>query len=236
MIFRQLFDPALSAMTYLIADPASREAVVIDPLRYQATMILALLAEHRLHLQYALRTHVHRPHLVECRELCMHTGARFMIGARNAPDIEGDRLREDEQLSFGNETLAVIETPGHTPGCVTYRWRDRIFCGDLLELGGCGQTEDETDPGAMYDSVRQRIFGLPGETLIFPGHDYSGRTVSTVAEERVRNTLFAGLSRDAFMDALRRIERRPTISTLEFESASFLHARSHPAQGESART
>ena len=233
MIFKQLFDPALSAMTYLIADPASREAIVIDPLKYQATMILALLAEHRLRLKYALRTHVHRPHLVECSELCARTGARFMIGARNAPDIAGDRLREGDVLGFGGETLTVIETPGHTPGCVTYLWRDRIFCGDLLELGGCGQTEDETDPGAMYDSVRQRIFSLPGETLIFPGHDYAGRTVSTVAEERVRNTLFAGLARDAFMDAVRRIERRPTISPQEFASASSLHARTHPA--ESAR-
>ena len=105
-----------------------------------------------------------------------------------------------------------MPTPGHTPGCVSYHWRDRIFCGDVLELGGCGQAVDETDAGAMYDSVRKRIYGLPGETLVFPGHDYSGRTVSTVAEERQRNTVFCELSRDRFIEHLARVEKRPRLA------------------------
>ena len=124
-------------------------------------------------------------------------------------------------LSFGNESIAVIETPGHTPGCITYAWRDRIFCGDALELGGCGQAVDETNAGAMYDSVRGRIFSLPGDTLIYPGHDYTGRTVSTVAEERQRNIAFSGLTRDRFIEHLERVEKRPVLrehdSTTSFE-------------------
>ena len=211
MIFRQLFDPAQSAMTYLIGDPVSGEAVVIDPLKYQATLILALLAEHRLRLKYVLRTHVHRPDRTDCGDLCPHTGAIFVVGAHNAPDIPGARVGGGDVLSFGNESIGVIETPGHTPGCVTYAWRDRIFCGDALEIGGCGQAVDETNAGTMYDSVRTRIFNLPGDTLIYPGHDYTGRTVSTVAEERQRNTVFSGLTRDRFIEHLERVEKRPVL-------------------------
>lgn len=211
VIFRQLFNPADSAMTYMIGDPASGEAVVIDPLKYQATMIRALLAEHRLHLKYVLRTHVHLPNRTDCGDLCPLTGARFVIGRHNDTDIAGERVGDGDVLRFGDESIAVIETPGHTPGCVSYRWLDRIFCGDVLELGGCGQAVDETDAGRMYDSVRQRIYSLPGETLIFPGHDYAGRTVSTVAEERQRNTAFAGLTRDRFIEHLALVEKRSVL-------------------------
>ena len=211
MIFRQLFEPALSAMTYLIGDPVSAEAVVIDPIKYQATLIQALLAEHQLRLKYILRTHVHRANTTECGDLCSRTGAHFIIGASNPVDYPGERVYEGNVLAFGHEFLDAIETPGHTPGCVTYRWRDRIFCGDTLEIGGCGPSEDETNAGTMYDSVRNQIFSLPSETLIFPGHDYSGRTVSTVAEERLQNTAFSSLSRDRFIEHLSRLKQRPSL-------------------------
>jgi glyoxylase-like metal-dependent hydrolase (beta-lactamase superfamily II) len=79
-------------------------------------------------------------------------------------------------------------------------WQDRIFCGDALELGGCGQVENgECDPGRLYDSVMNRLFVLPDETLVFPGHDFHGRTVSTIGEERRCNPFFAARSRDAFL-------------------------------------
>ena len=199
MIFRQLFDPERSAMTYLIGDPVSKEAVVVDPLRCQATLLQALLAEQGLRLKYVLRTHVHRPDTIDCGDLCTLTDARYVIGAANAGDLPGERVREGDQLRFGDESLAVIENPGHTPGCVTYLWRDRIFCGDLLEIGGCASPVAETHAGALYDSVRNRIFVLQGETFIFPGHDHARRTVSTIAEERQTNTAFSSLSRDAFI-------------------------------------
>ena len=82
----------------------------------------------------------------------------------------------------------------------------------MLELGGCGQAVDETDAGLMYDSVRKRIYSLPGETLVFPGHDYAGRTVSTVAEERQRNAAFTGLARDRFIEHMAHLEKRPVLA------------------------
>ena len=196
-------------MTYLLGDPVSKDAVVIDPLRCQATLLQALLAEQGLRLKYVLRTHVHRPDTIDCGDLCAQSGARYVIGAANAGDLPGERVREGDQLRFGQELLSVIETPGHTPGCVTYLWCDRIFCGDLLEIGGCAPTVEETNAGALYDSVRNRIFVLRGETLVFPGHDHAMRTVSTVAEERMTNTAFSGLSRDAFIQHIQQRERCP---------------------------
>ena len=111
MIFRQLFNPADSAMTYLIGDPASGEAVVIDPLKYQATLIRALLAEHHLRLKYVLRTHVHAPNRVDCGNLCPHTGAQFVIGRHNDSSLAGERVADGDVLRFGDESIAVIETP-----------------------------------------------------------------------------------------------------------------------------
>ena len=212
MIFRQLFNPADSAMTYLIGDPVSGEAVVIDPLKYQATLIRALLAEHHLRLKYVLRTHVHAPNRVDCGDLCPHTGAHFVIGRHNDPTLAGDRVADGDVLRFGDESIAVIETPGHTPGCVTYHWRDRIFCGDVLELGGWRQAGEGNPPGLMCERRRQRIYILPGETLVFPGHDYAGRTVSTVAEERQRNAAFTGLARDRFIEHMAHLEKRPVLA------------------------
>jgi len=209
MIFRQLLDPESCTLTYLIADPDSREAMVIDPLGSQVMLLQAIIAEQGCRLKFVLRTHVHRPRRIDDAGLCAGTDARYVIGRHNAAEIAADRVNEGEYLSLGNERIKVIETPGHTPGCVSYLWRDRIFCGDVMEIGGCGQAEDETEPGVMYDSVINKLFSLADETLIFPCHDYSGRTVSTVAEERKRNTAFSGVSRDLFIARMREVAKRP---------------------------
>ena len=209
MMFLQLFDTDTCVLTYLIADPNSKQAVVIDPLPTQATLLLALLADYGCQLKYVLRTHVHRPNRIDCAGLCPRTGAIYLVGKHNGADIPGERVTESDVIHFGDQQITVLETPGHTPGCISFFWRDRIFCGDVLEIGGCGQAQDETDPGAMYDSVTQKLFPLPDETLVFPCHDYTGRTVSTIAEERKRNLAFASVSRDQFIALMPIREKRP---------------------------
>jgi glyoxylase-like metal-dependent hydrolase (beta-lactamase superfamily II) len=199
MIFRQLFEPGSCALTYLIGCTDSREALVIDPRKSQFTLLLALVAEHQLKLKFILRTHVHQPDTTGIQELCTQTGAECLIGAGNALNTKGLRLCNNEEIQFGSERVIALATPGHTPGCISYVWRDRVFCGDVMEIGGCGQIDDETNLGDMFDSVRNIIFKQPDEMLIFPGHDYAGRTVSTVAEERRNNIAFSGISRDSFI-------------------------------------
>lgn len=211
ILFHQFFDQTSSTLTYLLADPLSGDAVIIDSVKEHLGAYLTFLQEQELQLAWVLETHVHADHVTGAAGLREMTGARSAVSAVGGVLCADRQLIDGDTIVFGSEVIRVIPTPGHTPGCVTYHWRDRIFCGDVLELGGCGQAVDETDAGLMYDSVRKRIYSLPGETLVFPGHDYAGRTVSTVAEERQRNTVFSGLTRDRFIEHLERVEKRPVL-------------------------
>ncbi len=223
MYFRQFFDPCSAAMSYLIADPSSGQAVLIDPNPdpCQALVFKALLAERRLELALVLLTHAHGPALDGLAD--PYPGTVVLAGA--VPNA-GDGFRQaidGEMLHFGNEAIRVIATPGHTPASVSYLWHDRLFCGDALELGGCTRAETgEGDPGRLYDSVVTRLFVLSDEVLVFPGHDFHGRTVSTIGEERRRNPYFLARSRDAFVAAFR-ARQQEALARPAFVGAAPLH-------------
>lgn len=198
MYFRQLFSSESSALTYLLADPRHRDAVVIDPQPRQDEILLALLAERDLRLNLVLRTHLHAAESHPCDALCRHTGAELVVGAAATCPEAQRKVRHGDTLVFGDEVLRVLATPGHTPESVSYLWRDRLFCGDALAIRACSPADDPgCDPGCMYDSVTRRLFLLPDETLVFPGHRIDGRMVSTIAEERLHNPYY-NHSRDVF--------------------------------------
>jgi len=199
--FRQIFDPASQAFTYLLGDTRSGLAVVIDPGSEATTMpLLAMLAELGLSLHYVLQTHVHGTDPDHAAGLGERTGARAVAGGEVRAGRARKGVRHDETIAFGNEAIRVIGTPGHTPCSVSYLWNDRVFTGDSLLIEECGRTDlPGGDAAALYDSITRRLFVLPGETLVFPGHDSRGRTVSTIAEQRERNPAIAGLSRDEFI-------------------------------------
>jgi glyoxylase-like metal-dependent hydrolase (beta-lactamase superfamily II) len=197
--FRQIFEPRTFAFTYLLGDD-SGAAVVIDAGSERTTLpVLAMLAELNLRLDYLLQTHVHDDEPNDAAVLKDRTGARVV--ASEAFSASADiSVRHGAAITFGSERIHVIGTPGHTPGCLSYLWRDRVFTGDALLIGSCGRTGlTGEDPAALYDSITHRLFVLPGETLVFPGHARHGRTVSTIAEERERNPAIAGCSRDEFI-------------------------------------
>ena len=200
-IFRQLFDARSHAFMYLLGDRASGEAVAIDvvppPTLHSA---FGLLAELDLHARYLLLTHAHRATLPLANTFVERSGARVAGSPVDAPTLVEHALEHGAQVDFGPEHVDVIATPGHTLGSASYLWRDRLFTGDALLIGGCGRPQHPAvDPARLYDSVVHRLFSLPGETLVFPGHDHCGRTVSTVAEERETNPAFAHRSRDEFI-------------------------------------
>jgi len=203
-MFRQLFDPVSSTYTYLLACDRSREAVLIDPVMEQRERDLALLGELRLAPRWLLDTHVHADHVTSVSKLkqALPPGAQPTIAVGLACEADGYEypLIDGERLVFGDEYLEVIATPGHTPGSMSFLWRDRIFTGDALLIGGCGRTDFQGgDPGHLYDAITQRLFTLPGETLVYPGHDYRGRRVSCIAEERETNARLAGKTREEFV-------------------------------------
>lgn len=198
--FRQLFDTDSSTYTYLLGDMTTHEAVLIDPVKEHVALYLSLLDEQGLKLRSVLETHVHADHITGAALLREHTGAKVMLSRHGGVECADVHLQQGDTVGFGNESIAVLETPGHTAGCTSYLWRDRLFTGDALMVGTCGRTDFQGgDAGTLYDSITQKIWPLAGETLIYPGHDYQHKHVSSVEQERESNTRLTGKSRDEFI-------------------------------------
>jgi len=193
MIFRQLFEPTSSTYTYLLGCPRTRLAVLVDPVLETVDRDVAVLAEHDLTLRYTLETHLHADHVTGGGALADRLGSRSVIH-RDAGAPGADLLvTHGVVLGVGDLAVEVRATPGHTDGCVVYLVGDRVFTGDTLLIGGCGRTDfQQGDPGRLYDSIHAHLFTLPAETLVFPAHDYKGRTVSTIGEERAMNARLGG--------------------------------------------
>jgi len=195
LILRQLFDPASSTYTYLLADVASREAVLIDPVFEQVRRDAALLRELDLRLEMTLDTHVHADHVSGAWALKSLLGSAIGISAASGADGADRYLAHGDRVAFGGRKLEVRATPGHTNGCITYVLDDHsmAFTGDCLLIRGTGRTDfQQGDPHAMYRSVREEILSLPDDCLLYPAHDYRGLTVTSVAEERRFNPRLGG--------------------------------------------
>jgi len=194
MIFRQLFDPQSSTYTYLLADNASREAVLIDPVFEQARRDAALVEELGLKLKYTLDTHVHADHVTAAWLLKQKLGSRIALSAASGAQGADLYLQAHDKVAFGERHLEARPTAGHTAGCMTYVLDDRAmaFTGDALFIRGCGRTDfQDGDARTLYRSVREQIFALPDRCLIYPGHDYRGLTVTSVGEEKLYNPRLA---------------------------------------------
>ena len=210
ILFHQFFDPTSSTLTYLLADPLSGEAVIIDSVKEHLGAYLTFLQEQELQLAWVLETHVHADHITGAAGLREMTGARSAVSAAGGVGCADRQLRDGDAIVFGSEVIRVIPTPGHTPGCVTYHWRDRLFTGDSLMIGGCGRTDFQGgNAGQLYDSITQRLFTLPDETLVYPGHDYKGARVSCIGQEKLGNPRLAGRSRQEFIELMSRLDLAP---------------------------
>jgi len=197
IIFRQLFDAASSTYTYVLGDPQSLQAVIIDTVFEQHFRDRALLQELGLELLAVLDTHCHADHVTGAWLMQQATGCRIGISRRYGAALQGADLRFDhgDRVAFGERYLEVRATPGHTDGCVTYVTDDRgmAFTGDCLLIRGAGRCDfQQGNAGTLYRSITEQIFSLPDDALIFPGHDYCGRTMSSVGEERAHNPRIGG--------------------------------------------
>ncbi len=197
LIFRQLFDLSSSTYTYLLADPQSQTAVLIDPVFEQHDRDRALIEELNLTLLYTLDTHCHADHVTGAWRLQQTLGSKIAISGRYGDMIHGaDQLLDDgDIIQFGARSLAVRATPGHTDGCVTYVLDDRsmAFTGDCLLIRGAGRCDfQQGNAAVMYHSIKTQIFTLPDNCIVYPGHDYSGRTASTIGEEKQYNSRIGG--------------------------------------------
>ncbi len=195
MIFRQLFDPQSSTYTYLLADPGSREAILIDTVFEQARRDDALLRELGLTLVATLDTHVHADHVTGAWLHQRNHGSAIVLSATSGAQGADRYVQHGDRVSFGARAVEVRATPGHTHGCVTYVLDDHTmaFTGDCLLIRGSGRTDfQQGNAHAMYRSVKDEILSLPDDTLLYPAHDYRGLTVTSVGEERRFNPRLGG--------------------------------------------
>ncbi len=199
MIFRQLFDSASSTYTYLLACSRTRGAVIVDTVFEKHDRDAALVRELELDLKYVLDTHVHADHVTGAWRMKQAFGALIAGSAASGAGCLDVALREGDVVKFGDCALEARETPGHTEGCLTFVTTDHgmAFTGDCLLIRGAGRTDFQGgDVHRMWDSIRQQIFPLPDDCIIYPAHDYSGRTASTVGEERRFNPRIGGEARE----------------------------------------
>jgi sulfur dioxygenase len=195
MIFRQLFDAASSTYTYLLADEGTRQAVLIDTVFEQFERDRALLHELDLRLVYRLDTHVHADHVTAAWRFREALGSRIVISARGGAEGADLLVDDGDTVDCGEATLTVRATPGHTSGCLTYVTRDQdmAFTGDALLIRSAGRTDfQQGDAATLYRSITQQIFSLPDRCRLWPAHDYAGRTMTTVGEERRWNPRIGG--------------------------------------------
>jgi len=195
LLLRQLFDADTGTFTYLLADGGTGEGVLIDPVFEQHNRDLALVRELGIDLVASLDTHAHADHVTGSWLMHQATGCAIGLAAAarannvTRPLVGGDRIR------FGSRELEVRSTPGHTDGCLTFVLDDHsaAFTGDALLVRGCGRCDfQQGNAHALYRSITEQILSLPDSCLLYPGHDYVGRSVSSVAEEKVFNARLGG--------------------------------------------
>ncbi|MEH1910499.1 MAG: FAD/NAD(P)-binding protein [Nostoc sp.] len=207
MLFRQLFDKESSTYTYLIADPESKTAILIDPVLEQVERDLQILQQLGLTLSYCVETHIHADHITGTDRLRTLTGCLGILPENAAANCADHYIADGNILELGNVQIRAIATPGHTDSHMAYLVNDtHLLTGDALFIRGCGRTDFQSgDAESLYDAVTQKLFTLPDDTLVYPGHDYQGQTVSTIGEEKRWNPRFAGRSRNQFIELMKNL-------------------------------
>jgi glyoxylase-like metal-dependent hydrolase (beta-lactamase superfamily II) len=224
MLFRQLFDQETWTYTYLIADPETKEAVLVDPVLEQVGRDLQLIKELGLQLKYALETHVHADHVTGAGKLRELTNCISIVPDKAQVDCADRHILDQEIIMVGNQTIKAIATPGHTDSHFAYLINNtHLLTGDALFIRGCGRTDFQSgDAGTLYDSITQKLFTLPEQTLVYPGHDYRGHTVSTIGEEKRFNPRLGGKDKASFIEIMNNLNLPDPKKIMEAVSANQL--------------
>jgi hydroxyacylglutathione hydrolase len=206
LYLKQLELGPMQNFAYIIADPLTHEAVVVDP-AWDVDRVLQIIEAEDLHLKAALITHCHPDHLggklmghriPGTAELLNRNQKIKAYLHKSEADFAGQiaglstsdlvRTDADTELKLGEHTLRFVHTPGHTPGSQCFLIEGRLISGDTLFVGGCGRVDlPGSDPAQMYDSLVNKLKRLPDDTVLYPGHNYGDRATSTIAEEKRRN-------------------------------------------------
>lgn len=208
LIFQQLFEAQSSTYTYLLADAVSKEAVLIDTVIETVDRDLQLVAELGLKLTYVLDTHIHADHVTGAGEIRKRTGVKMAVPKTANVTCADLNLSDGDKLKFGQFTIEVLETPGHTDASLSFLCEDMVFTGDLLLIRGTGRTDFQSGSAEdLYESVHKKLFTLPPETKVYPAHDYKGFTSSTIDMETRHNPrVGTGKTKEQFVQIMRELK------------------------------
>ena len=203
MIFRQLFEKETSTYTYLLAGKPGGEALLIDPVESEVPKYLTLLRELDLRLVFAVDTHVHADHVTALGALRDASACSTIMGQQSRAECVSRKVTDGERIRIDGVDLRALYTPGHTDDSYSLVMPDRVFTGDTLLIRGTGRTDFQNgDPREQYDSLFNKLLSLPDDTLVYPGHDYKGWTVSTIGEERAFNPRLQVASEQEYVDLM----------------------------------
>lgn len=217
MLFRQLFEPLSSTYTYLLGCEETGQAVLIDPVVNAIDRDLEAVHSLGLRLVVTVDTHIHADHITAAKHLKDRVGSHIAGPAMDRLPCTDHGVVDGQPLEVGSVRLEPIHTPGHTDSHFAYRVDERVFTGDALLIDGCGRTDFQNgDAATLYRSVRERLFTLPDETLVYPCHDYKQRHVSSIAQERERNPRLGGDRTQAAFIALMAELKLPYPKFIEY--------------------
>ncbi|MDH5259616.1 MAG: MBL fold metallo-hydrolase [Gammaproteobacteria bacterium] len=192
MKIRQLFDQDTWTYTYLLFDEKTKEAAIIDSVKEKFERDSKYIDELGLTLKYALETHVHADHVTASGLFRQKYGCQIAVHADSGNNCADLKIQEGDELKLGSQSIVAIHTPGHTNGDVSYKIDGAVFTGDALLIRACGRTDFQQGSSVtLYHSITQKLFSLPDDTIVYPGHDYDGFTSSTIAEEKAQNPRLA---------------------------------------------
>ena len=193
LFFRPLFEKESSTYTYLLADSDTKEAIIIDAVAETQQRDIGLIEELGLDLKYIIETHVHADHITSsCPLKQKFVNAQIVLGEINSVACADVLINDGDNLQFGQYDVTAMSTPGHTDGCMSFIVGDKVFTGDALLIRSCGRCDFQGGSAEkLFDSI-SRLFTLPDETYVYPAHDYGGRTVSSIWEEKAFNEMIGG--------------------------------------------
>ena len=188
MIFKQVFDIKTSTYTYLIASAKGREAVIIDPVIENVNEYIQLLKELDLKLVKVIDTHIHADHVTGAYKLKQATNCATLMGEHTPADAVEIKVKDNEKINIDDLNIRSIYTPGHTSESYSFLLDNYLFSGDALLINGTGRTDFQNGNSKdSYHSIFDKLLTLPEDTLLYPGHDYNGKTVSTIGKEKKFN-------------------------------------------------
>ena len=188
MIFKQVFDTKTSTYTYLIASAKGREAVIIDPVLENVENYIGLLKDLDLKLVKVIDTHIHADHVTGASKLKQSTNCTTIMGEHTPADMVEIKVKDNELINVDGLKIRSIYTPGHTSESYSFLLNNNLFSGDALLINGTGRTDFQNGSSKdSYHSIFDKLLKLPEDTLLYPGHDYNGKKVSTIGNEKKFN-------------------------------------------------